>query len=202
MLDYKGLVRTVKITNPYQERQGKNGTFATINFVVATDREYKQCVTKADGTVVQERKPDFFLCRATGGTAKAIADYASATKIDANGQVKLISRRMEIKGHLETYDATRNEIINIPNVGQVSVDLPNTNTILIVDHVEFIDANPNSAQPTANGTVAQATIIGQPQAQVMQGNVAQPTTVLPQANMVNAGTPMVQAGVSAEVSPF
>jgi hypothetical protein len=171
------VARTVKILKPYtaEQRNGKNGTFLSkmVMFTIASDREYKQAITKADGTVEQGRKTDFFACRATGPVADLFNQYCSATKKDENGNDKLISRRLLIEGHLEKYQAERKEQVDVN--GQVyEFALPEEREVIVVESIQFLDANPAtkntaSAQPVATATAVQAVPV---QAVAANGEVA------------------------------
>lgn len=200
--------RTVKIIRPYavEQRNGRNGMFESrmVMWTLATDRDYRQATTNADGTVTQERHTDFFACRATGPIAELFNRYCSATKKDENGNDKLVSRRIAIEGHLEKYQATRTEQVQLNNGQIIQISLPEEREIVVVESIEFLDANPiNKAN---NGATATATIV---QAQTVDTNV-QPTVqtvnVQPTVQAVNAvpmteNIPMVQ-DVNAEVAPF
>jgi len=194
-----GVFRTAKIIKPYSvdQRNGKNGTFESrmIMFSVATDREYRHAVTKEDGSVVQERQTDFYALRATGPIADTLAKYASAMRTDDNGNQKLVSRRMLIKGHLETYPATRKETISAVVNGQtvqLAVELPEERKIIVAESIEFLDANPTGNNSNANaGTAVTATVVGQPT----------PATPVVNATTATPATPVVGA-VSAEEAPF
>ena len=150
---------------------GRNGAFnsESVMFSIATDREYKSTVQHADGTVAQERKTDFYACRATGPIARLFSQYCSATKIDANGNEKLVSRRLYIKGHLETYDNIRNEEIGFNYNGQnLTVNAPikeSNKIIIVVDSIEFLDADPVKKM-NAQATAPQAQAYAQPAPQV------------------------------------
>lgn len=202
------IVRTAKILRPYkvEARTGRNGAFESkmVMFSVATDRDYRQAVTNADGTISQERHTDFFACRATGPIADLFQKYCSATKKDENGNDKLVSRRIAIEGHLEKYQSTRTEQVQLNNGQIIQINLPEEREVVVVESIEFLDANPiNKAN---NGATATATIV---QAQTVDTNV-QPTVqtvnVQPTVQAVNAvpmteNIPMVQ-DVNAEVAPF
>ena len=201
------IARTARIIRPYsvEQRNGRNGAFESrmVMFSIATDREYRQAVTNADGTISQERKTDFFACRATGPIADLFAKYCSATKKDENGNDKLVSRRIAIEGHLEKYQATRTETLALPDGKQVQVNLPEEREIIVVESIEFLDANPVKsnagntavvATPVAVAPVAQAVA---PVAQAVQQAVAPVQAVAPQAVAV----PVAQT-VNGEVYPF
>ena len=177
--------RTARIIKPYavEQRNGRNGAFESrmVMFSLATDRDYRQAVTNADGTISQERHTDFFACRATGPIADLFAKYCSAMKKDENGNDKLVSRRIYIEGHLEKYNAKRTEQVQLSNGQIVQIELPEEREVVVVESIEFLDANPTKNN---NGTTAQAVVVAQPVAQA-----------LPVA-------PVVAGAVSAEVAPF
>ena len=157
--NYELIGRTVKINKDYAvtQRTGRNGVFESkmVMFTIATDRDYKQAVTQEDGSIKQENKTDFFVCRATGPIADLFNQYCSAKKIDENGKEKLVSRRLQLKGHIEKYNATRSETVQINYNGQilnVAVNLPEERSVLVVEKITFLDANPS--RNNANGTTA------------------------------------------------
>lgn len=184
--------RTARIIKPYavEQRNGRNGAFESrmVMFSLATDRDYRQAVTNADGTISQERHTDFFACRATGPIADLFAKYCSAMKKDENGNDKLVSRRIYIEGHLEKYNAKRTEQVQLSNGQIVQIELPEEREIVVVESIEFLDANPVKNN---NGTTAQV-IQAQPVAQALP---VAPVAVAPVA-------PVVAGEVSAEVAPF
>lgn len=215
--------RTARIIKPYSVNQlnGRNGTFESrmVMFSFATDRDYKHTVTANDGTVTQERQTDFFACRATGPIADLFNKYCSATKKDENGNDKLVSRRIYIEGHEETYQATRNETIQLNVNGQLiqaQVALPDERKVIVVESIEFLDANPvNKANNAANGTAVMATVVNgnaqpaqfsQPvqQAQTFQAvqpvQQTQPTVAAPVTPAMP--TVPVAGATSPEVAPF
>ena len=191
------IARTARIIRPYsvEQRNGRNGAFESrmVMFSIATDREYRQAVTNADGTISQERKTDFFACRATGPIADLFAKYCSATKKDENGNDKLVSRRIAIEGHLEKYQATRTETLALPDGKQVQVQLPEEREIIVVESIEFLDANP--VKSNAGNTAVVATPVAV--APVAQA-VAPVQAVAPQAVAV----PVVPQAVNGEAYPF
>ena len=194
--------RTARIIKPYAvtQRNGRNGAFESrmVMFSLATDRDYKQSVTNADGTITQERHTDFFACRATGPIADLFNQYCSATKVDENGQNKLVSRRIAVEGHLEKYQATRKEQIQANVNGQIvtlAVDLPEEREVVVIESIEFLDANPvNQANAQAQATTA--TVVN---ANTVQATVAE--NVQPMAQPMPE-TPMVNGVISADVTPF
>ena len=189
--------RTARIIRPYavEQRNGRNGAFESrmVMFSLATDRDYRQAVTNADGTISQERHTDFFACRATGPIADLFAKYCSAMKKDENGNDKLVSRRLYIEGHLEKYQAKRTEQVQLSNGQIVQIELPEEREIVVVESIEFLDANP--VNKNNNGTTAQV-IQAQPVVQAL------PASAPVSAPVTAPATPIVQGTVSAEVAPF
>lgn len=193
--------RTVKILKPYavEQRTGRNGNFESrmVMWTLATDRDYRQATTNADGSVTQERHTDFFACRATGPIADLFAKYCNAMKKDENGNDKLVSRRIAIEGHLEKYNATRTEQVQLNNGQIIQVTLPEEREVVVVESIEFLDANPSksNAGTTATATIVQAQPVmnAQPVAQAV-APVAQAVESIPVAPVAGA--------VTAEVAPF
>lgn len=193
--------RTVKILKPYavEQRTGRNGNFESrmVMWTLATDRDYRQAVTNADGTVSQERHTDFFACRATGPIADLFAKYCNAVKKDENGNDKLVSRRIAIEGHLEKYNATRTEQVQLNNGQIIQVSLPEEREVVVVESIEFLDANPSKSNA---GTTATATIV---QAQPVMNAQPIAQAVAPVAQAVeNIPVAPVAGAVTAEVAPF
>lgn len=193
--------RTVKILRPYavEQKTGRNGVFESkmVMWTLATDRDYRQATTNADGTVTQERHTDFFACRATGPIADLFAKYCNAMKKDENGNDKLVSRRIAIEGHLEKYNATRTEQVQLNNGQIIQVTLPEEREVVVVESIEFLDANPSksNAGTTATATIVQAQPVmnAQPIAQAV-APVTQAVESIPVAPVAGA--------VTAEVAPF
>lgn len=199
--------RTVKIIRPYavEQKNGRNGAFESrmVMWTLATDRDYRQATTNADGSVTQERHTDFFACRATGPIADLFNRYCSATKKDENGNDKLASRRIAIEGHLEKYQATRTEQVQLNNGQIIQVSLPEEREVVVVESIEFLDANPvkNNAGTTATATIVQAQPVAN--AQPIAQAVAPVTNVAPVANVAEAIPVAPVAGaVTAEMAPF
>ena len=200
--------RTVKILKPYavEQRTGRNGNFESrmVMWTLATDRDYRQAVTNADGTISQERHTDFFACRATGPIADLFAKYCNAVKKDENGNDKLVSRRIAIEGHLEKYNATRTEQVQLNNGQIIQVSLPEEREVVVVESIEFLDANPSksNAGTTATATIVQAQPVmnAQPIAQAV-APVAQAIAPVAQA-VKNIPVAPVAGAVTAEVAPF
>ena len=206
--------RTARIIRPYavEQRNGKNGTFESrmVMFSLATDRNYRQATTNPDGTVSQERHTDFFVCKATGPVADNFAKYCSAMKKDENGNDKLVSRRIAIEGHLEKYNATRTEQVQLNNGQIIQVSLPEEREIVVVDEIEFLDANPSKSNTGATATIVQAqpvTNVQPTQTVAPAAPVAAPTAPVttPVAPVAAPTTPVaapVAGAVTAEVAPF
>jgi len=202
--------RTVKILRPYavEQKTGRNGVFESkmVMWTLATDRDYRQATTNADGSVTQERHTDFFACRATGPIADLFAKYCNAMKKDENGNDKLVSRRIAIEGHLEKYNATRTEQVQLNNGQIIQVTLPEEREVVVVENIEFLDANPSksNAGTTATATIAQTVApVAQTVAPVAQTVAPVAQTVAPVAQTVESipVAPVANA-VNAEVAPF
>lgn len=207
-MQFYAVVRTARITHPYSvnTRNGRNGAFESrmLMLSAASDRDYKHSVQNADGTVTQERQSDFFNLRFGGPLADNAAKYLCA--VDNNG--KLISRRILVRGHIETYQAERESVVQFVENGvtkQLGVKLPETRQVYVVENFEFLDANPvnkNSA-PTATVVTAQPAPIAQPQAPIAQP--AQSAPVQPQSvQSVPVAQPQAPVAntATAEVAPF
>ena len=193
--------RTVKILRPYavEQKTGRNGVFESkmVMWTLATDRDYRQATTNADGSVTQERHTDFFACRATGPIADLFAKYCNAMKKDENGNEKLVSRRIAIEGHLEKYNAQRTEQVQLNNGQIIQVTLPEEREVVVVESIEFLDANPSKSNA---GTTATATIV---QAQPVMNAQPIAQAVAPVAQAVeNIPVAPVAGAVTAEVAPF
>lgn len=190
--------RTVKILRPYavEQKSGRNGNFESrmVMWTLATDRDYRQAVTNEDGTISQERHTDFFACRATGPIADLFAKYCNAVKKDENGNDKLVSRRIAIEGHLEKYNAQRTEQVQLNNGQIIQITLPEEREVVVVESIEFLDANPTKSNSGTTATVIQAQPVAPVQAVAPVAPVAPVAEVLPVA-------PVAQA-VTAEVAPF
>ena len=178
-----------------EKRQGPNGEFdaKSILFRIATPRNYTRTVTK-DGQQVEERPTDFILCRANGSTAQVIADNCSAVGPDG----KLISRHLELIGHIETYVTDRtfkveNLPLSIANVGTVNVSFDTTQKvdghIFIVDEIEFLDPKPQPKVQAGQVTVSNVQV-ATAQAQTATAQSAQATTPAPQVVQPTAQAPV------------
>lgn len=226
MLRVNAEVRTVWVKDLVTEkRQGPNGEFdaKSILFRVATNRNYTRTIMK-DGQQVEERPTDFILCRANGATAQVIAD--NCTAVDAEG--KLISRHLNLYGHIETYISDRTfKVENFPvGINGVTYNLTFDTTqkvdghIFIVDEIEFLDPKPQAkvqagavtvsnvsvapvqAQPVQVATPAVQTVA---QTAVAQTPVVQtaPVAQTAQPAVANAmNPPVVPEGYTGETSPF
>lgn len=204
--------RTVSIVRDLQveQRTGANGTFESksILFRIAVDRPYK--VTRQEnGKTISENPTDFWLAKATGNVAQAIADYCTAKKEDG----KLASRRLLLNGNFENYNSPRKIKATLPvTIGGVmynvegEVEVPNnTSTIFIVSEFKFLDSNPQNRQNTGTTvTPAVATPVGQaqPAGQVPVGQpvatTAQPTPAQTTAQPIPAqATPQTVQSVGA-----
>lgn len=153
MIETRCFGRTAWV-GPLEERQIKDSkgvvirTVKTIAFTVACQREYP--ITKPDGT--KEYISDFVSCRAYDRTAEAIANHASDTRL-VNGKQKLISRRVLVSGHMETYERTEKVKMSYPSKVKVTiqgvkydVNVPDfeceqktKHYTLVVNKVNFID---------------------------------------------------------------
>ena len=212
--------RTVAIVRDLrvEKRQGANGEFESkdILFRIAVDRDYK--VTRQEnGKTISERPTDFWLAKATGNVAQIFADHCSATKEDG----KLISRHLLLSGNFENYQNTRNVKAKVqPQVninGQtyqldLEVEVPvenNSNTIFIVDSIEFLDSNPANRTPSggnAGATVSSAvatpvTASPVPVAQPAQAPVQQAQPVQQVAQPVAQPAQPVQVAPQTVVQP-
>lgn len=199
-------VRTVWVKELQTEkRQGPNGEFdaKSILFRVASNRNYTRTVTK-DGQQVEERPTDFILCRANGSTAQVIADNCSA--VDANG--KLISRHLNIYGHIETYVTDRtfkveNLPLSIANVGTVNVSFDTTQKvdghIFIVDEIEFLDPKPQPKVQAGQVTVSNVQVASA-QTQTQATTAPQTTAQVPVQNAQPAQTPVQTAQPVAQAT--
>lgn len=218
-MKFSGIFRTSRVVKEENvQRNGRNGVFNSkyVMFQAATDRPYKQTVTKEDGTVVQERESDFFTFKMSNGLYDTWKKYCDAKKT-VDGKEKLVSRRLYLAGHAEKYPATRKETIQANVNGQlvqIAIELPEERTIYVVEEIEFLDANPvNAANAQANGIVAQTVAVAPQAVQYAQpiasAPIAQPVqAVAPVAQPIAqpiaqpVATPVAPAVVSAEVAPF
>lgn len=142
------MVKIIKI----EEKQGANGNFKTALFTVA-DR-VKRNNKKSDGTT--EKISDFYLCKAIGNKAELIEKYFNDK--DASG--KLISRKIDLYGHLESYSHSEKRTVELKVKGKALLNafkivapekenmnvtltktenLEYTQCILIIEDIEFAD---------------------------------------------------------------
>lgn len=227
--------RTVAIVKPLEttKRNGANGEFEskTILLRIAVDRDYKTTRTE-NGKTISEYPTDFWLAKATGAVAQAIADNCAQFKDDG----KLVSRHLLLNGSFEGYQSTRKQKINAqPQVninGQIyqlnldlDVDVPTNNTIFVIDSFRFLDKKPG--QPQANTGTTTATVASvmpvstvqtmiqnqatpapaQPVTQVMQQQPASaPQQAQPVEVVANQGQPVMQvappAGAGITIAPM
>lgn len=197
--------RTVAIVRDLEVKQvqGANGTFESKSILmrIAVDRDYKVTRTE-NGKTISEYPTDFWLAKATGNVAQAISDYCTAKKEDG----KLVSRHLLLSGSFETYQKNRNvkETVQVNINGQlynIAVDLqvPDVNTIFMIDEFKFLDRNPENvgttATPVATASVTPVATPVTPVAQpAMTTPVAQPVAVAPVAQPV-ATVPVAQPAV-------
>lgn len=188
-----GVFRTVRIAKPYSKQliNGRNGQFEQkmVMFVGASDRDYKHTVVADDGNVSKERQSDFYTFKATGPIADLFNQYCSAMTQQADGSQKLVSRRLFIKGHDETYIKETTEQIQTPDGKIWSVPRKETRTVTVVENIEFLDGDPTKR----NANNAQV-------AQVAQAVAPAPQQIAQVAQVVQA--PVANAGAVGEVSPF
>lgn len=218
-------VRTVWVKDLVTEkRQGPNGEFdaKSILFRVATNRNYTRTVLK-DGQQVEERPTDFILCRANGQTAQIIADNCKA--VDETG--KLVSRHLNIYGHIETFVQDRTfKVENLPvaiNGQTYNLTFDTTQKvdghIFIVDEIEFLDPKPQPKVVASNGAtvsnvqvqaVAPA-VTAENATQVVAQAPAQAVTVAPQATQATVAQnavagmmnpPTIPEGYTGEECPY
>lgn len=146
-----GELQTKEITGT----DGKPFTSQSIMFRVATKRDYYVSRT-VNGEVIRERPTDFFSCKATGALAKLIADYASDKREDG----KLVSRLVELSGHMETYKAKRVEnkthqfqIGDSLCEAEIAHEYEVVEHIFMVDSLNFLDSNKSeSSKPATTKT--------------------------------------------------
>ena len=136
-------VREVKGAN------GETSTYQSIIFRVATRRDF-YTTRQVNGEIIKERQTDFYSCKATGALAKVIADYASDKKEDG----KLVSRLVELHGHMETYKAKRTETKTHQFMvgedlceAEIEHEYEVTEHIFIVDTLNFLDKRDKEATP-------------------------------------------------------
>lgn len=143
-----GELQTKEVTGA----DGKPFTSQSIMFRIATKRDYYITRT-VNGEQLRERPTDFFSCKATGALAKLIADYASDKKEDG----KLVSRLVELSGHMETYKSKRIEKkVHQFQIGddlceaEIEHEVETVEHIFMVDSLNFLDSNKSEgAKPVA-----------------------------------------------------
>lgn len=208
--------RTVAMVKPLtvEKRNGANGEFEskTILFRIAVDRDYKTTRTE-NGKTISEYPTDFWLAKATGAVAQALADNCTATKEDG----KLVSRHLLLNGNFEKYNSVRKQKVSLQtqaningqiyqlNLVDVEADVQQDNTIFVIDSFMFLDKKPETAKP-ANQNVSVANVSsvtpvpipgGNPQIQQPVQNVAQPTQ-LPPSNIDYAQYQAVMQQMAAQ----
>jgi hypothetical protein len=166
----------------------------SILFTVASNRDYS--VTKTvNGQQVKERPSDFVFCKAMGNIAQALADYASEK--DANG--KLVSRFIELAGHLETYTTKRTiPIEKVLTIGgkQYKVNLDTQidveQTIFIVKELQFLDSTGSKVKAIEPNSVENMTITevgaGTEEMSIEGGGSITPVSSAPSSTATNSAT--------------
>lgn len=134
-------VHELKVENK-MGADGKTYESKSITFKVATNRNYTISKT-VNGVITKERPTDFMFCKAIGSLAQAIADHASERKADG----KIVSRRIELVGHLETYTSLKKTVIEqLVPIGdkkyniKFNAEIPVDQTIFIVKELDFLDS--------------------------------------------------------------
>ena len=152
--------RTVSIVKPFtvEQRTGINGAFESkeVLFKIAVDRE-RPTIKIENGQQIKNHESDFFLAKATGGVAEVFNTYCTAKK--ENG--KLASRQLMVMGHFETYQKDRQITTPVNFGGQVydvTISVPDTPTIFIVEKIKFLDSNPQQVQNGTTGVVVGAPV--------------------------------------------
>lgn len=204
--------RTVAVVRELrvEKRQGANGEFESkdILFRIAVDRDYKVSRTE-NGKTITEYPTDFWLAKATGNIAQALSDYCTAKKEDG----KLVSRHLLLSGSFETYQKNRpvKETVQANINGQlyniaVELQVPDTNTIFMIDEFKFLDRNPENTNATTT-TVATASVtpvatpVAQPVATAPVAQPVQPVAVAPMAQPVAmVAQPVATAPVAQPVA--
>lgn len=175
--------RTVAIVRDYKEekKQGANGEYDSKSILVriATDRPYSVTRTE-NGKQITERPTDFWLAKFTGSTAETFNKYCSALKEDG----KLQSRHLLLSGNFENYQSPRkvSKQVNINGaLYNVEFEVEQTNTIFVVDSMEFLDKAPTNANTTATNAVVVTPV-------ATTAPIAQPAVVAPVATQPVAVT--------------
>lgn len=212
-------VRTVWVKDVVEttgkDKEGNEYKSKSILFRVASRRNYTRPVTK-DGKTTDEYPTDYMLCRANGKVADIIANNCKFT--DENG--KLISRHLNIYGHIETFVQERkftvDDLTIELNGEDISVDPFETvqkvdNYIFIVNDLEFLDPKPQKEEQQSTGTKAKATIKGKStgtatkaKAKTKTDNAVESTDNNADAeeNVQTMNTPDVPEGFTGEECPF
>ena len=198
-------VRTVSIVKDFKSeiRHGANGDFEVKEILVriAVDRDYK--VTRQEnGKTISEYPTDFWLAKFTGAVAQVFADHCTATREDG----KLISRHLLLNGNFENYTNNRKVKVN-PQVsinGQMyqldlEVDVPQSNTIFVVDSMKFLDKNPNNTLAQTGNTVTMASVTP---VSVVQPNTTAPTVVEQPVITATAPVATTETSVQAPQQPI
>lgn len=141
-IEFSTVGRTAKILKDYQAvtRTGRNGEWESksVMFSLAVDRDYKQMNDKGE----LERHTDFIPVRATGPIAECFNKYCN----DRNEEGKLVSRLIQVSGHVEQYDKERTERIELGGQ-QYDVTFNETNkTIFVAEKIKFLDAPKKKAE--------------------------------------------------------
>lgn len=115
-----------------------------------------------DGQVVKERPADFILCKVTDRLVDVIVNNMEYELDATNNTKKLVSRRVELTGHIETYTTSKKVKIkkNVSfngAIGEVEfdADVPYDAFIFVVDSVDFLDpkqTSPLAVAPAPTGT--------------------------------------------------
>lgn len=136
-IEFTTVGRTARILKDYESvtKTGRNGEWESksIMFSLAVDRDYKQMNNKGE----LERHTDFIPVRATGPIAETFNKYCN----DRNEDGKLVSRLIQVSGHIEQYDKERTERIEL-NGAQYDVTFnENNKTIFVAEKIKFLDAS-------------------------------------------------------------
>lgn len=196
--------RTVAVVRDLrvEKRQGSNGEFESKDILVriAVDRDYK--VRRVEnGKTIEEYPTDFWLAKFTGPVAQVFADHCTSIKEDG----KLVSRHLLLSGNFENYTNTRKvKVTPQVNIGgqiyqlDLEVDVPNNNTIFVVDSMKFLDKNPESTPAQVGTTVTTASVMPVGPAPVATAPVAQPVQTAPVAQ---PATPVATAPIPVQTQP-
>lgn len=171
MLNLSFVGRTVAVVVPYRNetRKGQNGEFSVkeIFYRVAIDRGYK--ITDAQGNKV--KATDFYLVKFTGNAADAMNQFGTAEKVKPDGTKGWQSRHIAAFGTMETFPKEREykKVHQIPLNGkeynvEITDTIIETNYVIVVDRVEFLDSNPENKGTAPATSKASAKIIGEVEA--------------------------------------